>query len=204
MGTSRTVQNKITRYKPKGGLDHTARFFLALCGINHDSTKCHVERVALLAEGTAKRLKKDAKAAFFAGLLHDIGKLILPAELFDGHNVGSAEYERIKTHAQAGFKALQNFHLFIALCAGFHHNLYKAGYGLTADMFPKDWSPATVKKVLDISAIISICDFVDAYTHRTTMIRSSIGTGLSLKEILYIKYPNDHLTVDAVLSEAEE
>jgi putative nucleotidyltransferase with HDIG domain len=108
MGTSRTVQNKITKYKPKGGLDHTARFFLALCELNHESTKDHVERVALLAEATAKFLKKDAKAAFFAGILHDIGKLVLSAKLFDGHNVDTAEYNEIKTHAQAGFKQLSS------------------------------------------------------------------------------------------------
>ena len=177
MGTSRTVQNKITRYKPKGGLDHTARFFLALCEINHDSTKDHVENVALLSEATAKILKKDPKAAFFGGLLHDLGKLVLPCSLFDGHNVDTAEYERIKTHSQAGFKVLQKFHLFVALCAGLHHNLYKAGYGLSGDMFPKEWSPATIKKVLDLSMIISICDFVDAYTHRTTEIKDGSNQG---------------------------
>lgn len=203
MGTSHTVQNKIIKYKPKGGLDHTARFFLALCEINHASTKAHVERVALLAEATAKKLKKDAKATFFAGLLHDIGKLILPAELFDGHNIDATEYERVKTHAQAGFKVLQKFHLFIALCAGLHHNLYKAGYGVTVDLFPKNWSPATIKKVLDISMILSICDFVDAFTHRTTKIKDGSDLGQiqsNLQEMLYVKYPNDHFLIDTILN----
>jgi putative nucleotidyltransferase with HDIG domain len=201
MGTSQTVQKKITAYKPKGGLDHTARFFLALCEINHDSTKDHVERVSLLAENTARILRKDMKAAFFAGLLHDVGKLVLPANLFDGHNVDAKEYDEIKTHAQAGFKALQKFHLFIALCAGFHHNLYKAGYGLKADIFPKEWSPATVKKVLEISMIISICDFVDAYTHRETKIKDGSDTDQpDLKSMLYNKYPDDHQVIDVVLT----
>ena len=200
MGTSRTVQNKITRYKPKGGLDHTTRFFLALCEINHESTKDHVERVALLAEAAAKKLKKDAKATFFAGLLHDLCKLVLPASLFDGHDITADEYSMIKTHAQAAFKVLQKFHLFIALCAGLHHNMYKAGYGITVDMFPKNWSPATIKKVLDISTILSICDFVDAFTHRITKIKDgSDANAKTLKEMLYEKYLNDHIIVDAVL-----
>jgi hypothetical protein len=203
MGTSRTVQNKITKYKPKGGLDHTTRFFLALCEINHKTTKEHVERVALLAEAAAKRLKKDAKATFFAGLLHDLCKLILPANYFDGHNVSAQEYEMIKSHAQAAFKVLQKFHLFIALCAGLHHNMYKAGYGITVDMLPKNWSPATIKKVLDISMILSICDFVDAFTHRTTTIKDGSDQGQQdLRGMLYAKYPNDLLFVDVILSEA--
>jgi hypothetical protein len=200
MGTSRTVQNKITKYKPKGGLDHTARFVLALSEINHESTKDHVERVALLAEATALVLKKDAKATFFAGILHDLCKLILPASLFDGHNITTEEYELIKTHAQAAFRVLQKFHLFIALCAGLHHNMYKAGYGITVDMFPKNWSPATIKKVLDISTIISICDFIDAFTNRETTIKDvSDAAQPDLKSMLYNKYPNDNIIVDTVL-----
>lgn len=202
MSTSSTVQKKIKQYKPKGGLDHSARFFLALCDINHGSTKQHVENVALLAESTAKALRKDAKAAFFAGIFHDIGKLVLSSNLFDGHNVDANEYEEIKTHAQAGFKALENFHLFVALCAGLHHNLYKKGYGLTVDVFPKEWSPATVKKVLEISAIISICDFVDAFINRETKIKDGSDQGSKcLRDMLYDKYPDDHHVIDVVLKE---
>jgi hypothetical protein len=202
MGTSRTVLAKITRYDPKCGLDHTARFFLALCEVNHDSTKGHVERVALLAEATAKALKMDAKAAFFAGILHDLGKIVLPASMFDGHNVDAAEYEQIKAHALNAFKILKKFHMFIALCAGLHHNLYKAGYGITPSMFPKEWSMATIMKVLNISVIVSICDFVDAYTHRTTTIKGGSCQGTTKQDlmgILYDKYPHEHLIVNAVL-----
>lgn len=40
---SRLVQQKIDKYNPKGGLCYTAKFFLALCEVNHISTKEHVE-----------------------------------------------------------------------------------------------------------------------------------------------------------------
>lgn len=204
---SKTVLQKITAYNPKGDLAHTARLFLALSEVNHSSTKKHVERVALLAEKTAQKLSKDTRAAFFAGLLHDIGKLLLPAALFDGHNVDAAEYEHIKTHAIAGFKALKKLHMFTAYCALFHHNLYLAGYGGGIDMFPPGWSPRTVKKVLDISMIISICDFVDAFLNRKTVIKDRSDTGIEkpdLKSMLYKKYPDDTHTVDVVLQIAEK
>ena len=203
MNHSRLVQKKIIAYNPKGELAQTAKFFLAMSEVNHAPTKDHVERVALLAEKTAKRLRKDAKAAFFAGLLHDVGKIILPANLFDGHNVNEEEYVHIKTHALAGFKALKKLHLFTALCAGLHHNLYKAGYGVGLDVFPEDWSPATIKKVLDISTIISICDFVDAFMNRKTEIKDGSDAGVEkpdLKTMLYAKYSNDLAVVDVVLS----
>ena len=201
MKTSTLIQRKINHYNPSGDLAHTSRLFLAFSEVNHNTTKKHVEKVALLSEETAKCLKKDAKAAFFAGLLHDIGKIFLPANLFDGHNITSEEYEYVKTHAIVGFKALKKYHLFTALCSGLHHNLYKAGYGISNDLFPSTWSPSTIKKVLEISTIISICDFVDAFTSRTTTIKDgSDKVKTDLKSMLYEKYSNDQIVVDAALA----
>lgn len=197
------VNAKVDAYNPRGGLSQTAKFFLALISINHGETREHCERVALLAEAVAERMKKDKKAAFFAGLLHDTGKLVLPAPLFDGHNISAAEYAHVKEHAIAGFRALRGLHSFTALCAGLHHNLYKAGYGLTLSDFPKEWSMATIKKVLEISAIISICDFIDAFTHRATKILDG-PKGPDLRTMLVEKYSDDETIVDLALRANEE
>lgn len=202
MKNSELVRKKIKEYDPKGGLDHTALFFLALASVNHNSVKQHVERVALLSEAVALRMQKDTKATFFAGLLHDIGKILLPSELFEDRDITAEEYERIKTHAIASFEVLKDFHGFTAICAGLHHALYKAGYGLTIDDFPKYFSLAVIKKILEISAIISIVDFIDAYTHRKTKIKDgSDKGGKSLKEMLFAKYPDDKQVVEIALEE---
>ena len=95
-------------------------------------------RVALLSEEVARRQEKDAKAAFFGGLLHDIGKIVLPHQLFDGHDIDPVEYTEVKKHAIAGFEVLRKFHEFVALCAGTHHALYASGYGLELKDFPSD------------------------------------------------------------------
>ena len=197
------INAKVEAYNPRGGLSQTAKFFLALIGINHGDTREHCERVALLAERVAVMMKKDAKASFFAGLLHDTGKLVLPAPLFDGHNISAEEYAKVKEHAMAGFRALRGLHAFTALCAGLHHNLYKAGYGLTLEDFPKDWSMATIKKVLEISAVISVCDFIDAYTHRATKVLDG-SAGPDLRTMLVQKYPDDVLLVELALMANEE
>lgn len=190
---------RLNSYDTKGNLAHTARFFLALCSINHSSTKDHMERVALKAEKVAKKLNKDHKATFFAGLLHDVGKIVLPAELFDGRNITNEEYEQVKNHAINSFNALKDLHLFSALVAGMHHNTYASGYGITIADFPKNFSIRTIKKVLDIAVIVSICDFVDAFNNRKTEIKD--GTqGPNLKDMLYNKYPDDINVVDTVLS----
>jgi putative nucleotidyltransferase with HDIG domain len=195
------VADKITGYQPQGGLDTSSKLFLHMSGVRHAEVRDHCERVALLAETTALKLEKDAKADFFAGLLHDIGKVLLPAELFDGHNIDSAEYSLVKEHAYDGFAALKDMHLFTALCCGAHHAMYKAGYGVSQEDFPKDWGIHTIKKVLEIATIISVCDFIDAFTHRTTTIKDGT-TGSDLRSMLESKYPDDLLTVHTALKAA--
>lgn len=199
----KTIKKKIRSYAPKGGIDQTALFFLNLCSIRHQNVEGHCERVALAAEAVAKKLGKDAKATFFAGIFHDVGKLTLPADLFSGREITDEEYVEIKTHARAAFLALQNQHMFVALCAGLHHAMYRNGYGLTIRDFPKEFSPATAKKILEISTIISICDFIDAYRYRKSGIRDgSDASTPDLKQMLYAKYPCDQLAINLALSQS--
>jgi putative nucleotidyltransferase with HDIG domain len=195
------VEAKIKQYQPKNGLDRTAEIILAFCGINHPLVKGHNQRVALLAEAIATTLGKDAKAAFFAGLLHDAGKLTQNSDLFDGHDITQEEYEKVKKHARDGFEALRKHHQFVALCAGLHHAMCHHGYGLKADAFPKEWHMGTVKKILEISAILAVCDFIDAFTHRKTKIKDgSDQAAPDLKGMLYAKYPDDHVIIDIALA----
>jgi putative nucleotidyltransferase with HDIG domain len=162
----------------------------------------HVERVALLAEAVAVRLGMDAKAAFFSGLLHDVGKILLPYRLFEGYDISDEEYAEIKKHAILGSEALRNDYPFTSLCVGLHHAMYDRGYGLTMKDFPEDSSPALVKKILIISTIVSISDFIEAFTHRGSKIKDgSDKAGADLKTMLYAKYPGDALLIDVALDE---
>jgi HD-like signal output (HDOD) protein len=186
------VRRKIKKYKPKGKLAETAIIFLETSAINHSSVKYHSMGTALLSEDVARIRKKDKKAAFFAGLLHDYGKIFLPKDLFDGHDITDEEYQEVKRHAMIGFWALENRHLFIAMCVGLHHALYDKGYGLTIRDFPNNLGAGTVEKVLKIAAIVSICDFINSFTTRTTKIKDgSDKISNNLEEMLMEKYPND-------------
>ena len=196
MNLSSEIKRRIKKYKPKGGLDHASTLLLSMASVHHASTRDHMERVALMSESVARTTKKDCKAAFFAGLLHDAGKMLLPHDLFDGHDITDEEYQRVKGHAVAGFEALRKQHLFTALCAGLHHNLCSLGYGVGVSCFPRKWSPGTVKKVLEISVIVSVCDFVDAWRNRKTKPKG-VDVGPSLIVALYKRYPDDVAVVDA-------
>jgi putative nucleotidyltransferase with HDIG domain len=192
------VQDRITQYKPQGGLDVTSKLFLHMAAVRHPDVRDHCERVGLLAEAVAIKLDKDPKAAFFGGLLHDIGKAVLPAVLFDGHNISAEEYALVKEHAYDGFNILKDMHLFTALICGAHHAMYTAGYGASQEDFPKEWGLATVKKALEIATIVSICDFIDAFTHRTTTLKDG-SAGPDLPSMLEKKYPNDLQVVRTAL-----
>ncbi len=192
------IEEKLEKYQPKGGLKETARLFLANMKINHQSTERHLKRVALLSSESARILKKDELAAFFGGLLHDFGKGLLPHSLFEEKEITKDEYEKIKEHSRIGFEALKDKHLFTALCVGSHHGVYKNGYGITAKDFPVECSPSLMKKVLEISTIVSICDFINAYSTRKTKTKDDSGK-LNLKEALLNKYPDDILVIEAIL-----
>jgi len=206
MHFSKKVSNKIKKYHSEGALDQTAIFFLALCGVNHPLVREHVERVALLAEVVALKLKKDAQAAFYAGILHDVGKLIFSHHLFSGRDITNEEYEEVKKHALASFEILKQSHyLFMAFIAGLHHAMYERGYGLMTKDFPREWSPQTTKKALELSVIIAVCDDVDAALHRKTKIKCETGkTRINLKERLYKKFPDDLEIVKTALKEVQK
>lgn len=192
-----TIYDRIKKYDPKGGLIISSELFLALSKDKHEKVREHSIRVAILAEKVAKEFKLDSKAAFFAGLLHDIGKLVLPFDLFNGRDISKAEYDLVKSHAEIGFNILCNLHEFVAVCCGIHHNMYFDGYGIQTKKFPKKWGVHTQAKALHIALLISICDFIDAFTTRNTTLKS--GETGTLKDILYSKYPDGKCLIDTAL-----
>lgn len=200
------IERKIKTYDPAGNLDHTARLILSLLSFNYPKVEVGSQRVALLSEAVAKKLKRDAKYAFFGGLLHDTAKLILPPDLFNGRDISEKEYQKIKIHAIAGFIILKEFHLLVALCAGLHHKLYDGGYGIEDSDFPKDFPPHLKRKVLGTAIVVSICDFIEANKFRGTKaftVKKSTKKP-RLKAILYEKFPEDRYIVDIAIKECKE
>jgi putative nucleotidyltransferase with HDIG domain len=174
------------------------KFYFNLLKINHQPVLAHVKRVAFLSARTAFKLHKDPKAAFLGGIYHDIGKLTQPAALFEGRNITPEEYATVQQHALAGFVILKDRNYFTSLITGLHHNVAKdPGYGLFTKDLPPNLSPQTIKKLLDIATIVSICDFIDAYTTRTTK-----GFGIDnapLQDLLSKRFPQELDTIKTAL-----
>ncbi len=127
------------------------------------STLAHSRRVAFLAVGTGERLGLPPAALrrlAVAGLLHDIGKLQIPAEILNKpERLTDDEYAVIKTHPQAGadlLTLLGSFDQEIPIVLHHHERVDGRGYphGLRADAIPVE------------ARIMAVCDVYDALTSR--------------------------------------
>jgi len=73
-------------------------------------TKGHSQNVANLATAIAKEMrlnKEQVQAAYWAGMVHDIGKLLIPLDIINKNGkLTEREYDLIKKHPVLGYRAL--------------------------------------------------------------------------------------------------
>jgi putative nucleotidyltransferase with HDIG domain len=125
-------------------------------------TYTHSVNVAMLAIMFAKKLLWDdekIKQLGIGGMLHDIGKLLIPKEVLNKKGkLVSEEWEMMKNHAIFGYEILKNQSQYpedvIQISLHHHENFDGKGYpeGLFGD------------KIDEMSSIITICDTFDAMT----------------------------------------
>jgi PAS domain S-box-containing protein/putative nucleotidyltransferase with HDIG domain len=159
-------------------------------------TAGHQERVTKLASAIAGEMGLAAdriEAIQVAGIIHDIGKLYVPAEILSKPTkLSELEYAMIKMHAQVGFTILSkiDFPWPIAQIVHQHHECIN-GSGYPRGLMGKD--------ILLEAKILCVADVVEAMSsHRPY--RPALGTQAALDEIVQkrgILY--DREVVDACL-----
>jgi len=157
----------------------TVSVVMRLSELRDPYTAGHERRVAGIATAIGGALGLDAhrlEGLKVAGYLHDVGKMIVPAEILSKPGKLTAlEYELIKLHAQAGYDALKEVPVAwpVAQVALQHHErMDGSGYplGLKRD------------EILLEARIIAVADVVEAMSsHRPY--RSALGLGQALAEI---------------------
>jgi len=142
-------------------------------------TAGHQERVTRLARAIALEMglsEERVEAIEIAGVIHDIGKLYVPAEILSKPTkLTDLEYALIKMHAQAGYTILSkiDFPWPIARIVHEHHELVN-GSGYPQGLAGKD--------ILLEAKIICVADVVEAMSsHRPY--RPALGIGAALDEI---------------------
>lgn len=109
----------------------------------------------MIAERLGKS-KEEQEKIYRAGLLHDVGKIRIPAELINKPGkLTDEEYNTIKVHPVTGYHILRGIsdNNFIAVAAKYHHERYDGkGYpnGLVGDNIP------------EVARILGVADSYDA------------------------------------------
>ena len=158
------MENLYLLDEQKRSLESFIRTLAASLDARDDSTAGHSARVGALSSGIARTMglsDKDARLIYYAGLLHDYGKigirddvLLKPAELT------ADEYEHVKEHPLHTFRLLSKIRLpedlaDIPVVAAAHHERWDgSGYpnGLKGEEIPLG------------SRIVAVADAYDALT----------------------------------------
>ena len=157
----------------------------------------HSFRVAAYAKGLSIYLKRSAsenEQIYFAGLIHDVGKIgIKDKILTKPGKLTDEEYEIIKSHSAIGgdiLKGIDRFPIFTEV-ARYHHERYDGrGY---PDMKSGNDIPVDAR-------IVAICDSFDAMTSDRSY-RKALSDEVAISELIKGKDTQfDGVLVDAFIS----
>ena len=159
--------------------------------------KGHSKRVAEYSREVAGRMgmsEDDCQAVYFAGLLHDIGKIGIPNSILDKQQkLTDEEYDVIKRHCLLGSEILKSMSAVpeLAQVARWHHERYDgSGYpdGLKGEEIPI------------FARIISVCDTYDAMSSERSYRKPLLREEIIGQLVKYRGIQFDPKVVDAVLT----
>ncbi len=150
-------------YESKERLDRMNSNIIRALAYTIDAKDCytsgHSQRVADYSLAIAKRMGKseeEQQIIYYAGLLHDVGKIRVPEEIINKPGkLTEEEFNQIRIHPVSGYHILKDIHedVRIAYGAKYHHERYNGkGYpnGLEGENIP------------EIARIIGVADAYDA------------------------------------------
>jgi putative nucleotidyltransferase with HDIG domain len=126
-------------------------------------TRGHSERVAVYSSRIARQLGLDKELierVYFAGLLHDVGKIGIPdAIITKPDRLTPEEYEQIQKHPEIGAKIIEpvEFLRSIVPCVRHHHEWYDGSAGGYPDRLAGEKIPLE-------SRVIVVADTIEAMT----------------------------------------
>lgn len=147
--------------RESGYFDELLDVYLSIIDIKHKYTRQHSHRVAQISKLIAQQAglsTTEVNDIYYAGLLHDIGKVAIPQYILNKPSELSIdEYNMIKSHPEYTYAILSKVNIFenIATLARYHHEKHSGGgypHNLKGDEIPVG------------SRIISIADAYDAIT----------------------------------------
>jgi len=177
-------------------METTVRALATTLELRDPYTAGHQRNVADLAAAIAREMglpEDDVDGIYFAGMIHDIGKVQIPAEILSKPGkLSPLEYQLLQEHARAGYeivKAMEFPWPIAPMVLQHHERLDGSGYphGLRGD------------EILLGSRILTVADVVEAMTARRPY-REALGLDIALREIMQGKDTRyDPQVVDACI-----
>ncbi len=178
--------------KMRKALDGTLQVIVASVELRDPYTAGHQKKVADLSRAIAREMQLEANVIdgiYKAGLIHDLGKLAVPAEILTKPTkLTESEYALIKDHSEAGYNILKDieFPWPIANIVRQHHE------AVDGSGYPKGLKG---KEILIEARILSVADVVEAVaSHRPY--RASLGIEYALD--LINQFKGKHFDKDVV------
>jgi len=141
--------------------------YLGVLKAKDQATYEHSVRVGLLCSKIAKHMHLDPIALFYSGVLHDIGKSLIPPETLkktEGFN--EQDMNLMKEHAEYSYKLLRGVHEFTAEIVVRHHRYQESGYPVVLPESGVNFSSNTKINIDFLARILALADFYDAITSR--------------------------------------
>ena len=166
-------------------------------------TRGHSERVAVYASRIARQMslrKEMIERVYFAGLLHDVGKIGVPdAIITKPDRLDEDEYREIMKHPEIGAKILEpvEFLRSVVPCVRHHHEWYDGCNRGYPDRLAGDQIPLP-------SRVIVVADTVEAMTSDRPY-RKALSIDIVISELhKYSGTQFDPIVVDAFLKLLED
>ncbi|MDD5268062.1 MAG: response regulator [Methylococcales bacterium] len=175
----RTVELRASEQKLRTNLFDSVTALAAVVEMRDPYTAGHQRRVAKAAVAMAKELQladERVEGIYLAGVVHDVGKIRVPAEiLIKPGQLSELEFAIIKEHSRNGFEILKgiDFPWPIAQIVLQHHER------LDGSGYPQ---ALTSGQILFEAKIIAVADVVESMvSHRPY--RPSMGLDMALSEV---------------------
>jgi putative nucleotidyltransferase with HDIG domain len=165
--------------------------FLEPLRIKDSETYMHCLRVGILASTLYEFMRLDAKAGFYAGLLHDVGKQqIRLATLQKTDGWTPADSEAMKAHVMDGYRILRDHFDFTAEVIIWHHRFQPNKYPNRIPPPLHEYSEGTRVMIPLLGRLLSLADVFDALHRVNDKHGSEPMTGEVIKQKM-LKYNPD-------------
>lgn len=165
--------------KLKRSMDSTIKALAMVVETRDSYTAGHQQRVSRLASAIAAQMHlpdSEIESLRVAGLLHDIGKISVPAEILSKPGkISPGEYNLIKTHPQASYEIIKEIEFpwpITDIILQHHERMDGSGYpkGLMGDQIRIE------------ARILAVCDVLEAMSSRRPY-RSALGFDAAMREL---------------------